>query len=105
MRFLALLASALALNAPTKFVHWAVQFANDCGTPGTSVTIVANLYPCVTDVSAVFALFTVFEGEPHAFGITACTDDIIYVGVRTESKTLVYMEFLSFTDFLSFMDE
>jgi hypothetical protein len=104
--FLSLLCGvASKLSTPERFVHWAVRHADQCGTPGASVTVLSNLYPCVSDLSAVFALFTIFEGEPHTFGITACSDDQIYIGLRREETTMVYMEFTLFEEFLAFMDE
>jgi hypothetical protein len=65
-----------------------------------------NLYPCVTELSAVMAFHTVFEDKMHTFGVTACSDEQIFVGVRTDpAETLVYMEFVHFDDFMAFIKE
>jgi len=95
----------LAAAAPVKFLQWSTNHAKNCGVP-TAVLAMPNLYPCVTDLSAVMAFHTVFEGKMHTFGVTACSDDQIFVGVRTEgAETLVYMEFTDFYEFMAFIKE
>jgi hypothetical protein len=95
----------LAAAAPEKFLQWSTNHAKNCGVP-TAVLVMPNLYPCVTELSAVMAFHTVFEGKMHTFGVTACSDDQIFVGVRTEgAETLVYMEFVDFHEFMSFIKE
>ena len=103
--YLLLLWLVVAQSAPTRFIEWSIQQAKHCGVP-TSVLVLPNLYPCVTDISAVMAFHTMFEGKAHTFGVTACSDEQIVMGVRTESGgKLVYMEFVDFNDFLAFMKE
>jgi hypothetical protein len=95
-----------ALKGPDRFLDWTLNNAKMCGVP-TAILTMPHLYPCATEISAVTAFHTMFEGKPHTFGITACSDEHIIVGVRrTKSqRTLVYMEFLAFEDFLAFMKE
>jgi hypothetical protein len=89
---------------PSKFLQWSTNHAKNCGVP-TAVLAMPNLYPCVTELSAVMAFHTVFEGNMHTFGVTACSDNQIYLGVRTEDSILTYMEFVAFNDFMAFMKE
>lgn len=97
-------------GALSRFVRWATLEAYNCGLPSIPVTVVPNLVFCNHGSSAVFAMHTSFEGTAHSFGITACDDNHIYIGLRIENQTrddvlesvLVYMEFLQFEDFLSF---
>ena len=96
----------LTINAQPNFVHWTLHTSTECGVPTSSVALLPNLYPCANTVSAVYSLFTHFEGKPHSFSFTACSDDLIYVGLRIDhGHTLVYMEFVSFVEFEAFMNE
>ena len=92
----------------SKFIRWSTLEAHECGLPSTPVTIIPNLVFCNHGSSAVFSLNTVFEGAEHSFGITACDDNQIYIGLRIEHQTtspvLVYMEFENFEEFLLFFD-
>lgn len=96
----------LGVNAGlTQFVHWTMKEAQSCGIPSYPVTIVPNLMHCYTSSSAVFALHTHFEQIPHSFGITACDDDRIFIGLRINSGIMEYLEFLKFEEFKDFMTE
>jgi hypothetical protein len=99
-----LVAASASIN---EFLDWAVNRSVKCGIPfpTTSLTLAHNLYPCATPVAAVYTLITYFEGSPHLFGITACSDNNIFVGVRVEDDNLVYMHFEAQKDFLAFMNE
>ena len=68
------------------------------------VTVIQNLLTC-SNYGAMYSIHTLFEGEPHTFGITACDDTRIYVGLRVINNVLVYMEFESFLDFSNFFLE
>jgi len=104
---LALFANAVDANL-SRFIRWSTQESHECGLPSIPVTIVPNLVFCNHGSSAVFSLHTFFEGSPHSFGITACDDNHIYIGLRVEHQNtgpvLVYMEFVNFEEFLSFFD-
>jgi hypothetical protein len=60
--------------------------------------VVPNMVLCGHD-TLVMSFPTVFEGSEHHFGITACSDNLIYVGVRPG----VYFEFNS-SDLVSFIN-
>ena len=89
----------------TQFVHWTIKEANSCGIPSFPVIIVPNLMHCYTSSSAVFVLHTHFEQIPHSFGITACEDDRIFIGLRINSGLMEYFEFSKFEEFHDFMAE
>ena len=88
-----------------KFVDWALNSSEKCGVPTTSLTMALNIYPCATSTAAIYTFFTYFEDSPHVFGITACADNDIFVGVRFQNEKLVYMHFDAHNDFLAFMNE
>jgi hypothetical protein len=92
-----------AETALTRFIYWGTHGAYQSGVPSFPVTIVPNSVFCNTHATAVFALHTVFEGKPHTFGITACDDNRIFIGLRITENVLTYMEFESFDDFLFLM--
>jgi len=86
-----------------RFIYWGSQRAHYSGIPTTPLTIIPNAVFCNTPSTAVFSLHTVFEGKVHSFGITACDDNRIYIGLRITDSILTYMEFEAFDDFLEFM--
>ena len=59
--------------------------------------VVPNMVLCGRD-TLVMTFPTVFEGREHNFGITACSDELVYVGIRPG----VYYEFNS-SDLVSFI--
>jgi hypothetical protein len=101
---LLLLLPVLGSARLTRFLHWAVKDSFGCGAPSTPVSVIPNFVPCGNS-AAVFSLHTLFEGAPHSFGITACDDNKIFLGVRVENNVLVYMEFEAFSDFEDFFSE
>jgi hypothetical protein len=104
MLFLVLLALVPCSASLTKFLHWAVKESFECGVPSTPVSVIPNFVFCGNS-AAVFSLHTQFEGTPHSFGITACDDNKIFLGLRVENNVLVYMEFEDFHHFSNFFSE
>ena len=111
LALLTLYANSVDANL-SRFIRWSTQESHECGLPSIPVTIVPNLVFCNHGASAVFSLHTFFEGSPHSFGITACDDNHIFIGLRVDhvvtngidNHILVYMEFDNFEEFLSFFD-
>lgn len=104
MLFLLLLCSLQCADTSlSRFIYWSTQHSYKSGVPTSPVTLIPNAVFCNTPTTAVFSLHTVFEGQVHSFGITACDDDRIYIGLRISGGVLTYMEFESFDDFDAFM--
>jgi hypothetical protein len=103
MLLLLLLLVQSAETSLSRFLYWGTHDVHKSGQTSTPLTVIPHAIFCNSATTAVLSLRTVFEGNPHQFGITACDDNRIFIGLRITEAVLIYMEFESFTDFEAFM--